>query len=146
MVCARTICWLDGKVGDTAIAPSLPVLSWTQPEAIITTTRPCPSCKEPRGHPSVTLVPLLCHCLLQIRNSGPADSTVQFIFYQPIIHRWRETDFFPCSATCGGGNGAHLVQELLASLREDSAVIKIVTSAYGSTGCVRRFLLSEAKS
>ncbi|KAB0392837.1 hypothetical protein E2I00_016718 [Balaenoptera physalus] len=74
-----------------------------KPEAITTTTRPCPSCKEPRGHPSVTLVPLLCRCLLQIRNSGPADSTVQFIFYQPIIHRWRETDFFPCSATCGGG-------------------------------------------
>nr|XP_042127313.1 ADAMTS-like protein 1 isoform X2 [Peromyscus maniculatus bairdii] len=41
--------------------------------------------------------------LFKIHDSGPADSTVQFIFYQPIIHRWRETDFFPCSATCGGG-------------------------------------------
>lgn len=109
MVSARTICWLDGKMGDAAIAPSLPVWSLTQPETIITTTHPCPSYKEPRGHPSITLVPVLCHCLLQIRSSGPENSTVQFIFYQPIIHRWRETDFFPCSATCGGGNGVHLV-------------------------------------
>ncbi|RXM99651.1 ADAMTS-like protein 1 [Acipenser ruthenus] len=39
----------------------------------------------------------------QIRYVSASDSIVQFIFYQPIIHRWRETDFFPCSATCGGG-------------------------------------------
>ncbi|NWU09976.1 ATL1 protein, partial [Cephalopterus ornatus] len=39
----------------------------------------------------------------QIHYAGAADSSVQFIFYQPIIHRWRETDFFPCSASCGGG-------------------------------------------
>ncbi|XP_006035653.2 ADAMTS-like protein 1 [Alligator sinensis] len=39
----------------------------------------------------------------QVHYGGTADSTVQFIFYQPIIHRWRETDFFPCSASCGGG-------------------------------------------
>ncbi|XP_020929926.1 ADAMTS-like protein 1 isoform X2 [Sus scrofa] len=47
--------------------------------------------------------PLTADFIIKIRNSGPTDSTVQFIFYQPIIHRWRETDFFPCSATCGGG-------------------------------------------
>ncbi|XP_060055594.1 ADAMTS-like protein 1 isoform X2 [Erinaceus europaeus] len=47
--------------------------------------------------------PLSADFIVKIHNSGPADSTVQFIFYQPIIHRWRETDFFPCSATCGGG-------------------------------------------
>ncbi|XP_066897543.1 ADAMTS-like protein 1 isoform X5 [Kogia breviceps] len=47
--------------------------------------------------------PLTADFIVKIHNSGPADSTVQFIFYQPIIHRWRETDFFPCSATCGGG-------------------------------------------
>ncbi|XP_042638673.1 ADAMTS-like protein 1, partial [Orycteropus afer afer] len=47
--------------------------------------------------------PLTADFIVKIRNLGPADSTVQFIFYQPIIHRWRETDFFPCSATCGGG-------------------------------------------
>uniref|UniRef100_A0A8C6BXV8 ADAMTS like 1 n=1 Tax=Monodon monoceros TaxID=40151 RepID=A0A8C6BXV8_MONMO len=47
--------------------------------------------------------PLTADFIVKIRDSGPADSTVQFIFYQPIIHRWRETDFFPCSATCGGG-------------------------------------------
>lgn len=46
---------------------------------------------------------LMLH-LFQIRYAGAADSSVQFIFYQPIIHRWRETDFFPCSASCGGGN------------------------------------------
>ncbi|KAM5331461.1 ADAMTS-like protein 1 isoform 2-T2 [Glossophaga mutica] len=47
--------------------------------------------------------PLTADFIVKIRNSGSANSTVQFIFYQPIIHRWRETDFFPCSATCGGG-------------------------------------------
>lgn len=31
------------------------------------------------------------------------DSVAQFLFYQPIVHRWRETDFYPCSVTCGGG-------------------------------------------
>lgn len=41
--------------------------------------------------------------LLQVRLAGGADSTVQYIYYQPIVHRWRETDFFPCSVTCGGG-------------------------------------------
>ncbi|NXS09943.1 ATL1 protein, partial [Neodrepanis coruscans] len=39
----------------------------------------------------------------QISYAGATDSSVQFIFYQPIIHGWRETDFFPCSASCGGG-------------------------------------------
>ncbi|ELK29322.1 ADAMTS-like protein 1 [Myotis davidii] len=47
--------------------------------------------------------PLTADFIVKIHNSGPANSTVQFTFYQPIIHRWRETDFFPCSATCGGG-------------------------------------------
>ncbi|XDB53031.1 hypothetical protein ABFV05_006647 [Capra hircus] len=47
--------------------------------------------------------PLTADFIVKIRSSGPENSTVQFIFYQPIIHRWRETDFFPCSATCGGG-------------------------------------------
>ncbi|KAM8800765.1 ADAMTS-like protein 1 isoform 1-T1 [Rhynchonycteris naso] len=47
--------------------------------------------------------PLTADFIVKIRNSEPINSTVQFIFYQPIIHRWRETDFFPCSATCGGG-------------------------------------------
>lgn len=39
----------------------------------------------------------------QVHYASGVDSVVQFIFYQPIIHRWRETDFFPCSVTCGGG-------------------------------------------
>ncbi|XP_033028892.1 ADAMTS-like protein 1 [Lacerta agilis] len=47
--------------------------------------------------------PLTADFTVKIRYAGAADSTVQFIFYQPIIHRWRETDFFPCSASCGGG-------------------------------------------
>uniref|UniRef100_A0A4W6EH90 ADAMTS like 1 n=1 Tax=Lates calcarifer TaxID=8187 RepID=A0A4W6EH90_LATCA len=46
-----------------------------------------------------------------LRITGPlgkfhqlsSDSVIQYIYYQPIIHRWRETDFFPCSVTCGGG-------------------------------------------
>lgn len=40
---------------------------------------------------------------LQVRLVSGADTTVQYIYYQPIGHRWRETDFFPCSVTCGGG-------------------------------------------
>ncbi|XP_038659917.1 ADAMTS-like protein 1 isoform X2 [Scyliorhinus canicula] len=40
---------------------------------------------------------------VKIQYVGKADSIVQFFFYQPIIHQWRETDFFPCSVTCGGG-------------------------------------------
>lgn len=46
-----------------------------------------------------------------MRFASGADSVVQYIYYQPIVHRWRETDFFPCSVTCGGGKpgGALLV-------------------------------------
>ncbi|XP_066843817.1 ADAMTS-like protein 1 isoform X2 [Anser cygnoides] len=47
--------------------------------------------------------PLTADFTVKIRYAGAADSSVQFMFYQPIIHRWRETDFFPCSASCGGG-------------------------------------------
>ncbi|KYO43000.1 hypothetical protein Y1Q_0016116 [Alligator mississippiensis] len=47
--------------------------------------------------------PLAADFTVKVHYGGTADSTVQFIFYQPIIHRWRETDFFPCSASCGGG-------------------------------------------
>ncbi|XP_065405544.1 ADAMTS-like protein 1 isoform X7 [Chrysemys picta bellii] len=47
--------------------------------------------------------PLSADFTVKVRYAGAADSAVQFIFYQPIIHRWRETDFFPCSASCGGG-------------------------------------------
>ncbi|ETE68767.1 ADAMTS-like protein 1, partial [Ophiophagus hannah] len=47
--------------------------------------------------------PLTADFTVKIHYVGVADSTVQFIFYQPIIHRWRETDFFPCSVSCGGG-------------------------------------------
>ncbi|XP_070297060.1 ADAMTS-like protein 3 [Salvelinus sp. IW2-2015] len=37
------------------------------------------------------------------RGRGAEDTMVQFLFYQPIRYQWRETDFFPCSVTCGGG-------------------------------------------
>nr|XP_033776500.1 ADAMTS-like protein 1 isoform X2 [Geotrypetes seraphini] len=47
--------------------------------------------------------PLTADFTVKIRYAGAADSAIQFIFYQPIIHRWRETDYFPCSASCGGG-------------------------------------------
>ncbi|XP_010126388.1 PREDICTED: ADAMTS-like protein 1, partial [Chlamydotis macqueenii] len=47
--------------------------------------------------------PLTADFTVKIHYAGAADSSVQFIFYQPIIHQWRETDFFPCSASCGGG-------------------------------------------
>uniref|UniRef100_A0A8C7TQD0 ADAMTS like 3 n=1 Tax=Oncorhynchus mykiss TaxID=8022 RepID=A0A8C7TQD0_ONCMY len=37
------------------------------------------------------------------RGADGNDTMVQFLFYQPIRYQWRETDFFPCSVTCGGG-------------------------------------------
>uniref|UniRef100_A0A8C2IP73 ADAMTS-like 3 n=1 Tax=Cyprinus carpio TaxID=7962 RepID=A0A8C2IP73_CYPCA len=36
-------------------------------------------------------------------NVGIENTVMQFMFYQPIRYQWRETDFFPCSVTCGGG-------------------------------------------
>ncbi|XP_062305266.1 ADAMTS-like protein 1 isoform X3 [Osmerus eperlanus] len=47
--------------------------------------------------------PLGADFSMKVRFTSGVDSVVQFIFYQPIVHRWRETDFFPCSVTCGGG-------------------------------------------
>ncbi|XP_014883986.1 ADAMTS-like protein 1 isoform X3 [Poecilia latipinna] len=47
--------------------------------------------------------PLGADFTVKIQLTGVADSGIQYIYYQPIIHRWRETDFFPCSVTCGGG-------------------------------------------
>lgn len=47
--------------------------------------------------------PLGADFIVKVKYMNGADSTVQFILYQPIVHRWRETDFFPCSVTCGGG-------------------------------------------
>ncbi|KAI5104217.1 ADAMTS-like protein 3, partial [Silurus meridionalis] len=47
--------------------------------------------------------PLEADFTIKVRYASGVDSVVQFIYYQPIIHRWRETDFFPCSVTCGGG-------------------------------------------
>lgn len=45
---------------------------------------------------------LFC-CAVQIKYGGSKDTVVQFLFYKPIRYQWRETDFFPCSVTCGGG-------------------------------------------
>ncbi|XP_056134285.1 ADAMTS-like protein 3 [Lampris incognitus] len=47
--------------------------------------------------------PLSADFIIKIKYGGPRDTAVQFLFYQPIRYRWRETDFFPCSVTCGGG-------------------------------------------
>ncbi|XP_069026392.1 ADAMTS-like protein 1 [Embiotoca jacksoni] len=47
--------------------------------------------------------PLEADFTVKVQFASDADSVVQYIYYQPIIHRWRETDFFPCSVTCGGG-------------------------------------------
>lgn len=38
-----------------------------------------------------------------MKYGGPKDTVVQFLYYQPIRYQWRETDFFPCSVSCGGG-------------------------------------------
>ncbi|XP_016135918.1 ADAMTS-like protein 3 [Sinocyclocheilus grahami] len=40
-----------------------------------------------------------------VKYAGLKDTVMQFMFYQPIRYQWRETDFFPCSVTCGGDLG-----------------------------------------
>ncbi|XP_055088517.1 ADAMTS-like protein 3 [Periophthalmus magnuspinnatus] len=47
--------------------------------------------------------PLGSDYIIKMKYGGPEDTVVQFLFYQPIRFQWRETDFFPCSITCGGG-------------------------------------------
>ncbi|XP_016887875.1 ADAMTS-like protein 3 isoform X2 [Cynoglossus semilaevis] len=47
--------------------------------------------------------PLHSDYIVKLKYGGPKDTVVQFLFYQPIRYQWRETDFFPCSVTCGGG-------------------------------------------
>ncbi|XP_067873835.1 ADAMTS-like protein 3 isoform X3 [Heterodontus francisci] len=47
--------------------------------------------------------PLGADFIVKTRYVSSRDSIVQFMFYQPISHQWRETDFYPCTATCGGG-------------------------------------------
>uniref|UniRef100_A0AAZ3R9B0 Ig-like domain-containing protein n=1 Tax=Oncorhynchus tshawytscha TaxID=74940 RepID=A0AAZ3R9B0_ONCTS len=47
--------------------------------------------------------PLGADYIIKVKYAAPKDTMVQFLFYQPIRYQWRETDFFPCSVTCGGG-------------------------------------------
>nr|XP_003198947.4 ADAMTS-like protein 3 [Danio rerio] len=47
--------------------------------------------------------PLTADFTVKVKYAGPKDTVIQFMFYQPIRYQWRETDFFPCSVTCGGG-------------------------------------------
>ncbi|KAM9312600.1 ADAMTS-like protein 3 [Gastrophryne carolinensis] len=47
--------------------------------------------------------PLGADFIIKTRYVSPKDSVVQFFFYQPISHQWKQTDFFPCTVTCGGG-------------------------------------------
>ncbi|KAM7406639.1 hypothetical protein PAMP_001006 [Pampus punctatissimus] len=47
--------------------------------------------------------PIKADYIIKMKYGGSKDTVVQFLFYQPIRYQWRETDFFPCSVTCGGG-------------------------------------------
>ncbi|TNN29270.1 ADAMTS-like protein 1 [Liparis tanakae] len=47
--------------------------------------------------------PLNADFMIKMKDGGSKDTVVQFLFYQPIRYQWRQTDFFPCSVTCGGG-------------------------------------------
>ncbi|XP_063044170.1 ADAMTS-like protein 3 isoform X2 [Engraulis encrasicolus] len=47
--------------------------------------------------------PLAADLTIKVRYAAPRDTVLQYMFYQPIRYQWRETDFFPCSVTCGGG-------------------------------------------
>ncbi|KAG8516403.1 ADAMTS-like protein 3 [Galemys pyrenaicus] len=66
--------------------------------------------------------PLAADFIFKTRSTAARDSVVQFFFYQPIGHQWRQTDFFPCTATCGGGyqlNSAECVDVRLARVVPD---------------------------
>ncbi|XP_036452499.1 LOW QUALITY PROTEIN: ADAMTS-like protein 1 [Colossoma macropomum] len=65
--------------------------------------------------------PLEADFTVKVHYASGVDSVVQFIFYQPIVHRWRETDFFPCSVTCGGGY--QLTSAECFDLRSDRVVV-----------------------
>uniref|UniRef100_A0A8C9VMW3 ADAMTS like 3 n=1 Tax=Scleropages formosus TaxID=113540 RepID=A0A8C9VMW3_SCLFO len=47
--------------------------------------------------------PLAADFIIKVKDTAPRNTLVQFMFYQPIRYQWRETDFFPCTVTCGGG-------------------------------------------
>ncbi|XP_058011738.1 ADAMTS-like protein 3 isoform X4 [Ahaetulla prasina] len=47
--------------------------------------------------------PLGADFIVKARYTAAKESMVQFFFYQPISHQWRQTEFFPCTVTCGGG-------------------------------------------
>uniref|UniRef100_A0A7N8WYW2 ADAMTS-like 3 n=1 Tax=Mastacembelus armatus TaxID=205130 RepID=A0A7N8WYW2_9TELE len=47
--------------------------------------------------------PLNADYIIKMKYGGSKGTVVQFLYYQPIRYQWRETDFFPCSVTCGGG-------------------------------------------
>ncbi|ERE79919.1 ADAMTS-like protein 3 [Cricetulus griseus] len=47
--------------------------------------------------------PMMADFIFKTRYTVAKGSVVQFFFYQPISHQWRQTDFFPCTVTCGGG-------------------------------------------
>ncbi|XP_035382800.1 ADAMTS-like protein 3 isoform X2 [Electrophorus electricus] len=47
--------------------------------------------------------PLSADLTIKLKYAAPKDTVLQYMFYQPIRYQWRETDFFPCSVTCGGG-------------------------------------------
>lgn len=72
---------------------------------------------------------------LQVLFASGVDSVIQYIYYQPIIHRWRETDFFPCSVTCGGGRRAVVQQTwlimLLATQSRASWLTAVMRTGFG---------------
>ncbi|KAJ7994750.1 hypothetical protein DPEC_G00252710 [Dallia pectoralis] len=47
--------------------------------------------------------PLKADFFIKVKYAAPRDTVIHFLFYKPIRYQWRETDFFPCSVTCGGG-------------------------------------------
>ncbi|KAM7048288.1 ADAMTS-like protein 3 isoform 1-T1 [Molossus nigricans] len=66
--------------------------------------------------------PLMADFIFKTRFTVAKDSMVQFFFYQPISHQWRQTDFFPCTVTCGGGyqlNSAECVDTRLKRVVPD---------------------------
>ncbi|KAE8296917.1 ADAMTS-like protein 3 [Larimichthys crocea] len=100
---------LNAKGPDMIIIEAVSLQGWREETSLLSTGSYMignTSLDFQRGTDRQTLKthgPLNADYNIKMKYGGPKDTVVQFLFYQPIRYQWRETDFFPCSVTCGGG-------------------------------------------
>ncbi|TKS69437.1 ADAMTS-like protein 3 [Collichthys lucidus] len=100
---------LNAKGPDMIIIEAVSLQGWREETSLLSTGSYMignTSLDFQRGTDRQTLKthgPLNADYSIKMKYGGPKDTVVQFLFYQPIRYQWRETDFFPCSVTCGGG-------------------------------------------